>query len=533
MFNKTIIGTMSVILAGLSLAGCTNSEEKQPKPSDKGAAANFNSTGLPVVPTPITLKMMGPDDMQRSWKDLYFFKGMEEKTNVKFEFTTIPSSSYKERKNLAFASNELPDVFFLGGLDANDEMNYGTQGLLIPLDELIEKYAPTIREILKNNPEIKRSITTPDGHIYALPQVADHPRDRFYRLFINGEWLKNLNTTKLPTTTAELYQLLKDFKEKDPNGNGQADEIPLTGTNKLTYLRPILLSYFGHLSDMVEVSGDKARFVPTQPGYKNYLVFMQKLYREKLLDNEIFSQSNPQMIAKGESGKYGVMGNSLPIFGGKDKQIAPANILDNPQMPPLISEGLSKPIVPEKDVIRRGNFAITNVNKHPEATIRWLDYLYSEDGYKLAQYGIEGQSYKWSSTDPKYIEYIVPQGMLENDFKNNKVSNLGYGYANEALERKFLKPDWLGFVLNDQVKPYLPYAQKAFPLTYFKSEEAQRVNAISVDIRTFVEQMEAKIIVGQEPVEKWDEYVSTMNKMGIDELVKINQAAYDRWKSAK
>jgi len=527
------------------LAGCSSSNGNSgaqtspaaggasPQASEAPAPEGLNKTGLPIVNEPIKLTMMGAEDLQRNWADLYFFKGMEADTNIQFDYTTLSGSAYQERKNLAFASNELPDLFFNGAFTANDEVNYGAQGMLIPLEQLIEDYAPTLSKLLQDNPDIRKSITAPDGHIYALPQIADHPRDRFWRLFVNGEWLKNLNIDKLPTSVDEFYELLVAFRDKDPNRNGKADEIPLTGDNQLNYLRPIMLSYFGHVTDFVEVSDDKARFVPVQQGYGQYLAFMNKLYAEKLLDQEIFSQNKAQMTAKGEQELYGVMGNSLPIFGGKEKQVVPNSILDNSQMPPLVSEPGATPVFPERDTIRRGTFAITSANKHPEATIRWLDYLYSEEGYKLAQYGIEGESYRWSDTEPKYIEYIVPEGMLENDFKNMKVSNLGYGFANEEIEKKFLKSDWLGFVLNAQVDPYIEYGKKPFPLTYFTEEELQRVNAITVDLRTFIEQMEAKIVVGQEPVSKWDDYVQTMNKMGVEELVSIYQASYDRWKNAE
>ncbi|MCQ6561603.1 extracellular solute-binding protein [Paenibacillus mendelii] len=538
--SRSMIAALALSIALLS--GCSSTGNEGNTGSDNKGASDapkssvsteaFNKTGLPIVGKPIKLTMMGAEDMQRNWEDLYFFKGMEADTNIQFDFTTLPSSSYMERKNLAFASNELPDLFFMGGLSSNDEVNYGAQGMLIPLEQLIADYAPTLTKLFQDYPEIRKSITAPDGHIYALPQIADHPRDRFLRLFVNGEWLKKLNISELPKTVDEFYDLLVMFRDKDPNQNGKADEIPLTGDNKLSYIRPIMLSYFGYVSDFIDVSDDKVRFVPVQQGYKNYLTLMNKLYAEKLLDNEIFSQNKAQMTAKGENGLYGVMGNSLPVFGGKEKQVVPHNILDNPQMPPLVSEAGATPIFPERDTIRRGSFAITSANKHPEATIRWLDHLYTEEGYLHAQYGIEGESYRWSDTEPKYIEYIVPEGMLENDFKNMKVSNLGYGFANEALERKFLKSDWLGFVLNDQVGQYIDHGKKAFPLTYFTEEELQRVNAITVDLQTFIEQMEAKIVVGQEPVSKWEDYVQTMNKMGVEELVSIYQASYDRWNSA-
>ncbi|MDF2923695.1 MAG: transporter substrate-binding protein [Paenibacillaceae bacterium] len=513
-----------VFLLSANVLGCAKEQEQADT-----AAENFNKTGYPIVNDQLTLSMFEFGE----WKNLYFYKGMEQKTNIHFDFVSIPSTAGEERKQLAFASNELPDLLFMWGLKPVDEMKYGSQGQIMPLEELIEQYAPNIQKLLSDNPEIRQSITTPDGHIYALPQVTDHPRDRYNRLFINGEWMERLGKTALPQTTDELYQLLKDFKEKDPNGNKLADEIPLTGRDKLSYLRPVLLSYFGHLSNFVEIADEKARYVPLQNGFKEYMAFMQKLYREKLLDNEIFSQNQAQMVAKGEQGLYGVMANSMPIFGGKDKQVLPDQILNNPQMPPLVSSAGAKPVVAEKATIRTGAFAISSTNKHPEATIRWLDFLYSEEGYKYAQYGIEGESYKWSGTEPKYVEYLVPQGMTENDFKNQKVSNLGYGFANEELERKFVKKDWLGFLLNDQAQQYVPYAKKAFPQTYFTDKEAERINVISVDLNTFVEQLEAKIVVGQESVDNWETHANRMRTMGADELVSIYQTAYDRWKAAR
>ena len=72
------------------------------------------------------------------------------------------------------------------------------------------------------------SVMNPDGTIYTLPQVNSGAELRVARkLFINKKWLENVNM-EVPTTTEELYQLLKAFKEQDANGNGDPnDEIPL------------------------------------------------------------------------------------------------------------------------------------------------------------------------------------------------------------------------------------------------------------------------------------------------------------------
>ena len=80
----------------------------------------------------------------------------------------------------------------------------------------------------------------------------------------------------------------------------------------------------------------------------------------------------------------------------------------------------------------------------------------------------------------------------------------------------------------------LPHAKLPYPLVYFTEEEQDRLDTIKPDIETYFEQMEAKFITGAESIDEgWDKYVSTLNDLGIEELVEIYQAAYDRWEEAK
>lgn len=57
--------------------------------------------------------------------------------------------------------------------------------------------------------------------------------------------------------------------------------------------------------------------------------------------------------------------------------------------------------------------------------------------------------------------------------------------------------------------------------------------SIMSEVNTYYSTMLDKFIMGAEPIEKFDEYVNTMKKMGIDEAIKINQATYDRYKARK
>src|SRR5699024_10973892 len=136
--------------------------------------------------------------------------------------------------NLDFASGDLDDIIFAAGnsnFTADMEVKYGEQGLIIPLEDLIEEYAPNIQKMFEERPDVKKSITTLDGHIYALPRVVKEGGTSSWYMspfWYNGRWLDELGVDELPETTEELYDLLVRFRDEDPNGNGEADEIPLS-----------------------------------------------------------------------------------------------------------------------------------------------------------------------------------------------------------------------------------------------------------------------------------------------------------------
>ena len=197
-------------------------------------------------------------------------------------------------------------MFYAAGLTAAEQMNYGEQGILIPLEELIEEYAPNFKALMDEIPEIRKSITAPDGHIYSLPAIdlSQH----WYRnpLWYNGDFLEALNIDKLPETTEELYNFLKRVKEEDPNGNGVADEIPIssvsTATTNARDIRTWSLGAFGIYEDEIYVDDkDVVHYTPIEEGFREYLVYMNRLWKEDLLDHESYSQTAEQKKAKAQN----------------------------------------------------------------------------------------------------------------------------------------------------------------------------------------------------------------------------------------
>lgn len=538
---------LAVMMIGSLLAGCSKSE---PAETDKGsnqptatpdANSNFQATGYPIVKDSITLKLMGKKDTPDGpWDSLLLFKEMEKLTNIKIEFDTPPKDSYEEKKNLAFASGDLPDFFFSGQLKDKDILNYGSQGLLIPLEVLIDQYAPNLKKLLADNPDVKRTITAPDGHIYTLPQGTVSKNDHSLygpKLWPNMQLLNEVGITKLPETTDELYTLLKTVKEKKP------DSIPLSSSlsgGNISYLNWSLLPAFGHITNPdavtpgIEVKDDKVNFVPILDDYKEFLLFLNKLYKEKLLDNNVFSQTDQEYKANGNNNKIAIFPDYAP--NGVLKLTRDDIINQKYPVLPVLTSPVNKdkiytmwPMITD-----RGNFAITKNNPYPEATMRWVDYFYSLQGAALMDFGVVIDQKQLD--DPNFTFKAgsnVPAGAAADYMRKNLSMQLGPKFITNEYRNKFQQADIWTYETGIVVEKYGPYGKEPFPLMTFSQEDQQQITVLMADIKKYVDQMEAKFIVGSESFDNWGKYVDTLQKMNVDELVKIHQAAYDKWKAAK
>lgn len=158
------------------------------------------------------------------------------------------------------------------------------EGLLIPLDGLIEQYAPNIQKMFEERPDIKKSITATDGHIYCLPNVPA-PITYVTSFWYNGDWLKNMNITEeqLPDTLDGYYELMKRFQTEDPNGNGIADEQPMcfASTGEAADVNVYILPAFGIANARFYAEDGEIKFGMLHPNWVEFVKYVNKLYDEK------------------------------------------------------------------------------------------------------------------------------------------------------------------------------------------------------------------------------------------------------------
>ncbi|WP_461224868.1 extracellular solute-binding protein [Lacticaseibacillus suihuaensis] len=544
-----LAGITAMSLLALAACGGKSGSDTGKKSSD----IKVTTKGFPIVKKGVTMTLMAPNVAGNAeYKDMPTLQKYAKMTGIKLKYNTPSSSDYGTKLNLAFASQDLPDMIYGSGTSTfttANEITYGKQGLIVPLEKLLPKYAPNFYKLMKADPNIEKSITTPDGHIYSLPMLQRGDTSNWYLgpMWYNGTWLKKLGVTELPKTADEFYALLKRFKTEDPNGNGKADEIPYSDMKDF-WSRTWLMSTFGMLSNDVQNNGDKVVYNPITKNYKAYLTFFNKLYKEGLLDKNTFTQSGDAKKAKMDKGLVGFTQDYAPGFNGETTAAQKAT---NPMWQPLTSSVSKKAIIPGNPRINRGCFVITKACPSPEAALRWVDYLYTVKGQNFMNQGPEGVMWHYEKTADGNEAKVFNKGIDSSnseDFRSKITPNYGITspglsgelskdpYQNTILEKKTDDPTgdvYAKFAVSETQKKIDPYVRVPYPLVYLTNAEQDEVSPIANDLKTFVQQSEAKFITGVTPLSEWDNYVKTIKGMNVDKYVKVYQDAYDRWNNAK
>jgi len=535
VFSIILVFTVIFVFA----AGC---DLQSPKEKTKESTATdttstesdypeyLNPTGYPIVKTPITLKVMvAKQPFHADFNEIKVFTEYEKKSGIKIEWDQVPASNVSERVNIVLAAGDYPDAFLKCGMSNDVLLQYGSQGVFIAINDLMETYAPNFSKAIKQLPTVIKGITQHDGNIYGFPYINSISHVAVRKIFVNKTWLEAVDKP-MPSTTEEFYEVLKAFRDNDPNKNGQKDEIPFTGQGGLNDVIRAFGGAFGLYNrgsssqfDIDESTGEM-RFVPIQPQYKELLQYLNRVYTEKLLDNEIMTNDLAKMAANLTSNISGVHATWVNQAGPYTNDYEAAPALKGPngdQMWTFVSG----------TILGRTGFVITDKNKYPEASMRWVDYFYTDEGNREYFLGFEGETYEVTS-DGKYelLKSVTnnPDGLSQPQVLGKYTAG-GGGNNPAILNEKYFKAAEMHPVSQAGTQILLPYLPKEVwePFTYTLDEIKQK-QALN-DINKYVNEMTAKFVSGQSNFSEWDNYVDTIKKMGLDDLMKIEKAAYDRY----
>ncbi|MGV8979715.1 hypothetical protein [Clostridium sp.] len=516
-----------VMVISISAVGCGSKPAADAKKTSD--LTNMNVTGAPIVKEKVTykidaLKKAGAKD----FSTLKIFTQMEKKTNVNINWNLIPEDAWTEKKNLIFAGNDLPDAFYGPWVLADNEIwKYASQGMLIPLDDMIDKYCPNLKKVFDVHPDYKKALVTPDGHIYALPEVVTGKITINTGMFINKKWLDTLGLN-VPTTTEELKNVLEAFKDKDPNGNGKKDEIPLDFVLKNDIMG--IYGLFGSFGIMdyvphVIVKDNKVLYAEAQPEFKEGIKYLNSLSKENLIDKEAFTQNPAVYKSKVKSKNVGMFfGWSISNFFGKEGK-------DYVALPPLKGpRGDQMWITKASGLVSKGSFAITPTCENPEILLRWIDESYDPDTSMQAENGLFGTTIA-KRADGKIEKLLTPTGMTESEFKQQDapgtsgVFAVTKEYGENIIENKEFNEK---AALQTMYQKYVPKNMMQIPSLFYSEKDNETINNVTADVVPYSDGQFAKWVVDGGIDSEWDNYLKKFNDMGLQDMMKIYQTAYDK-----
>lgn len=534
------IRNIFLILFAVSLITFTACSGNNDQADGDEVTENLNKTGFPIVDEPIELEIFAGKAATTAddWNDVLLLNEYEEMTNIHITWDQVPADGLEEKRNLALASGDLPDAFYAANIPISDIQKYGSQETFIPLNDLIEEYAPNIAKVLDENPDIRKGATFPDGNIYSVPTVysPDFPSLLIgAKGWINGDWLEQLGMDN-PETTEEFYEYLKAVKETDLNGNGEHDEIPLSSVAEMSRIIHWISGAFGvqnkgQLHTLVDgdpETGDM-RFFPIHDQYKEMLKYLNRLFEEELIEQNIYSLEVDQHLANAADNRYGAVQfyNPVELYGDEvGSQFIPGNALEGPDGTKMYT-GITS------SVRSLGNFLITRENKHPEATLRWIDYFWSDEGAKMFFMGIEGVTYEETPDGPKLLDEITdnPDGLTMTQALAQYIINPGGNHPVMVTDDYFTGSENAPADKEaaEKLDPYL--IDEIWPSFTYTVEENDRITILEADLSKYVSEMQAGFITGEVDFSEWDNYIDEIKNMGLDEYMEIQQAAYERYKS--
>ncbi|MCD9023766.1 extracellular solute-binding protein [Cohnella silvisoli] len=547
----TVILCFSIILAGCNKVSKNNEAAGSPTSGSaaetgKDNASNLNAPGtFPIAKQKETLRVWAsPPSWIGDLEQNSFTKYFEEKTNIKIEWVRANMEDYRDKLNLLLASSsDMPDVILSWGISNAQQIAYGSQGLFLPLNKLIDDYGVATKKVFDYNPIIEKAITAPDGNIYGLPAINECYHCTYsHKMWINQKWLDNLGL-KMPTTTDEFYNVMKAFKENDPNGNHKKDEIPLTRASWQGGIDFFLMNAFiyNEVGNRLSLMDDKVVQAPVQPEWKEGLKYLNKLYKDGLIDPEfLLEDDNKLKILAGtsqEDNRLGAVGSGA--MGWVDWSEA-NNVKENyVALPPLTGpKGVS--FAKEYSFgMGTGNFVITKAAKNPELAMRFGDAIYQlfmDGDYNL--YGPEGDVWEKAKEgevglDGKPAKYNVKKS-------GEQPNNFTWGNGLNT----FMTSDWRNSqvvtpgvwnhekILYDETKAKYEGKGPKQPMPgsfMMPEDEATEWEELNNAVIKYLDESIAKFVTGSMDVDKdWDKYVSELKKVGYDRLAELTQIAYDR-----
>lgn len=467
-------------------------------------------------------------------------KKLTEETNVHLEFQFIGNDTTK--LNLLITGGTYGDVIWGGPiLNSVTASKYIAAGKLTDLTDYInEDLMPEFCTDLAESPDMKKMITAPDGRIYTLPKITGLEGNYLESpIWINKAWLDKVGLP-VPTTLDEFTNVLRAFSKNDPNGNGLPDEIPYIACSTSDYSHlEALAGIFGIATKdgvndgFIQVKNGQVTFVPISDAYKDYIKWMNTLYKEGLLWSECFTANESTMNAKmmSETCVVGCFTSNMPL----DTTYADDYIC----IAPPKAEGYT-PCWYYHPAINgsKNQFYVTDKCQNVSVLMGYIDKLFSLENAIAYEYGSIGEGRVEMTADGKYS--FIELDSVASAKLNREVPTLGSLMGNGI--RSYTTNDFansINFsedykVLQNNYAIYKDFINtELWPRPYYAAKDCNNADLYVTDINLEVQSKRAAWITGNRNIDSdWESFKSGLNKLGLQDYMRILQEAYDAYNNA-
>jgi len=561
MFTFSWLALLSIVLAGCAPAA-TPVPAAIIAPEVIEATKVPEATKAPEVPAavpaasdaPVKILVFSPQFPDQDLATNLTTIDIQQKFNVEFEWqtTTSDGNSAKEQRQISLASGDYPELYLLipwvDQFSQIDLMRYGQQGVILPLNDLIDQYAPNLTAAIDSHPYFKAMTYAPDGKIYGVGQLVECFHCTYaYKMWVNTKWMNALGIDT-PKTTDEFKAMLQAFKTKDPNGNGKADEVPLSGSIEDYGVRviPYLMNGFIYDDDrsFLSLSGGQAKFVADQLAWRDGLRYIKTLYDAGLIDPGAFTQNADSFKKIGTNADAQILGAGAGMHPAIFTDIASDKYgADYDASPPVAGpNGIFATYVYPS--VAGATFVLTNkASKEAQiAAIKMLDYMFTAEGSYLNM-GKEGVDWRKPEAGEKALNLDVAAMLtpIEKPQDSNPLNSswgamAQYNNTKEVRDSIVASEDVYNMSgyerrLQDATNLMAPYTPKEiFPYwaLWFDPAKADEAAMLRTNITDYVQQNSLEFVTGVKDLDKdWDEYVSGFAKLGLPGYVEMMQKAYD------
>lgn len=453
------------------------------------------------------------------------FQKLEEVTGVHLDITAVSTENDANDFMLRCASGDLTDLVQKGSTHYTGGGSKAIEDeILMDMLPLLEEYSVNYWNIMNSDPNIYKNVVNDEGQV---PTLIGMYKDYYYT--DQGFWIRQdiLDEVKkdVPTTIDELDDVLAAFKE-----HGLTDGLVVLSQGNCDLLQR------AYGADARLVDG-KVQNAGLSDNYKDYLKKMHEYYEKGYINVDFvtYNESDtkpPQDV---------VLSDNAGIFNEDVASIAGYYLMSNTAGFELAPMGQIR--LKEGDTLDTGFIGVKAADKYslsmstqcsdPELAIKYMDYLFSDEGFMLANYGIEGDTYTMVDGEPQFTDLILnnPQG-FDWQLCQSLYINPGFPCLNDLAAQeltyndaqKAAVPTWVeAYDSSDETMPNTQW------LSYTTDESYTRAD-LQTDLETTQEEFRLKAITGQVDIDAaWDDYVAQCESQGFYDLQEIDQAAVDRY----